>query len=318
MKQRSSRGFTLVELLVVVAIVGILAAVLAVAFGNAGETARSAKCKSNLSDLAKAFCQTTLRYGTSENYHYHYPGSQSSLIQHSSWSSDDATGCVYTEMPGWISWYDANQEYPLKSAEGFPQVSLSSQSDQERLYAITNGAVWSKVGEDYTKYVCPEFMKFAEKQGLKKIGWSYQCNSRFGYEQKEVMSLCSQGYGLEVGTLTRADRMLLFAEIQGLTLTNKDKGVATLPTVNISSGNGSEETDCSLRCKADGGNDCIGFNHRKDREIYGHVAFADGHVEEIVAPKNGSIEELTDYLCRGCDITFRDGRYTEIKDSDLQ
>ena len=43
--------------------------------------------------------------------------------------------------------------------------------------------------------------------------------------------------------------------------------------------------------------------------------FADGHVETIVAPKDGKFEDLTDWLCEAKDIVFRNGSYEEIKDS---
>lgn len=55
MRHRERRGFTLVELLTVVAVVAVLAAMLFPVFLNAKKSANRAQCQSNLSQIAKAF-----------------------------------------------------------------------------------------------------------------------------------------------------------------------------------------------------------------------------------------------------------------------
>ena len=52
--KRRARGFTLIELLVVIAIIAILAAILFPVFINAKESARKARCQSNLKQIGAA------------------------------------------------------------------------------------------------------------------------------------------------------------------------------------------------------------------------------------------------------------------------
>ena len=54
MNRDRRKGFTLIELLVVIAIIAILAAILFPIFVNAQKAAKSASCKSNLSQLGRA------------------------------------------------------------------------------------------------------------------------------------------------------------------------------------------------------------------------------------------------------------------------
>jgi prepilin-type N-terminal cleavage/methylation domain-containing protein/prepilin-type processing-associated H-X9-DG protein len=64
---RSSQGFTLIEILIVVAIIALLAAILFPAFARARDKARQAACASNLKQLGMAFVQYT------QDYDEYYP-----------------------------------------------------------------------------------------------------------------------------------------------------------------------------------------------------------------------------------------------------
>lgn len=62
LSSRRRRAFTLVELLTVIAVIAILAAILFPAFAQARENARRTSCLNNLSQLGKAFTQYTQDY----------------------------------------------------------------------------------------------------------------------------------------------------------------------------------------------------------------------------------------------------------------
>ncbi len=56
-KPRARRGFTLVEMLIVIAVIGLLAAILFPVFGRVRETGRRTACSNNLKQLGLAFTQ---------------------------------------------------------------------------------------------------------------------------------------------------------------------------------------------------------------------------------------------------------------------
>lgn len=299
------KGFTLVELLVVIGILGVLSAALMVSFSGVGDKAKMVKCASNMRGLATAVNSAAVGGA--------YPYAQSAL--YFSISGSSALSMTYGVHKGWISWLDRNVTYPLNSESGSTQPSYAG--DEENVtYAITNGAIWQVIGKSREAYVCPAHLDACRAVGVQHPGWSYVMNAYFGYESDPGKAAASANSGIGAGSLSRADRVLLFAEIPALTLTNKDRGaakVSSAPSVNLTGGDGSADMDTCLEYKTIGGNESIGFNHRKGKQIVGHVAFADGHVEALALPKDGNFEDLTDWLCTGKDIIFRDGSYEEVK-----
>ena len=294
------RAFTLIELLVVIGIIGTLTSVLLVTMGSGTERARTAKCASNMRKLATAIRSCS---AAAQSYQYASP------------SAND--GIKYYAYKGWISFLDRGTHYPISSPGSFAQPSFAG-TEEDKLHALTNGAIWKAVGCDHETYLCPAFVRLCKKKGVKNPGWSYQMNPYFGYESTPGAAAPLQNWA-DTFMKARADRILLLAEIPALELSKAVKtDASSLPEVKLTGDAGDPAMDGCLLYKSKGGNESIGFNHENGREVFGHVAFADGHVETIVAPKNGNYEELTDWLCRGCDVVYQNGSYQEVNDSDVE
>ena len=310
------RAFTLIELLIVIGIIGILSGVLLSTFGGATESARLAKCQSNIKNLASALNSYSMEAG-------HYPYAGSAQYMYSSYDGELLVGV----HKGWLSWLDKGQFVGrVQEAKSISQSSYAGSFD-DVTHALTNGAIWRAVNKNRTVYQCPVHAKACQQHGSGTPGWSYAMNPYFGYERQKGKAMASKDETIKINGISRADRRLLFAEIQGLTIANPKKYRATsLPELHVSDGSGSATTDGILQYKSeksgktvggDGSAESIGFNHIRSNRIVGLVAFADGHTEAITLPESGNLEQLTGWLCDGYDVTFDGSSYSRINDSDV-
>lgn len=311
-----SPAFTLVELLVVIGIIGILAGVLLSTFSGGTASAHAARCLSNLKNLASA-CQT---YGMQVG-RYPNAGSIEYMVVDES-QGRKRVKMSYRERSGWISW-DSRGGYPSDSHRANTSISLYSEDEDESLFALTNGCLWTYVSRNRQTYVCPSH---AKKSGLSTPpNWSYMMNGYFGWDMSKGSSpYAEDGNFIWYGGLARADRRLLFAEIPFMGYSSwQPEGSA-----------GTEDTDAILQYpKGDltgddvpdePGNETIGVNHVQGKNLFAHVAFADGHVEKLRIPFSGSIKKpqvdegvltsLTSWLCAGKDISFDGRRYQKMTD----
>lgn len=293
------KAFSLVELLVVIGIIGILAGVLMGVFAGGGESARAARCLSNMKNLANA-CQT---YGMKTGY-YPNAGSIETLTMDTSRGVRRAEK-KYQDRPGWIS-LDTEGKYPTTSHSANAIIGMFSEDERKSAHALTNGCLWVYVARNRQTYVCPQHVKRCGKNA--RPLWSYLMSEYFYWDSSEgSRSYAVDASRREYGKLKDADKRLLFSEV---------------PFMNNCSWQpegegGSTDTDSVLQHTK---GEMIGANHVNGRNLFAHVVFADGHVEKLRIPYSGSvknpqinegqIKQLTEWLCGGKDYAFDGRNYT--------
>lgn len=154
------KGFTLVEILVVVAIIAILAAMLFPVFGRAREAARQTNCQNNLRQLGMAFAQYV------QDVH-RYPGSG----QKQKWANGGqwVTGGEAGTPTNYLSPPEVDPDVPglaLSSAPFTYQAPKEAYPEKGVLYPyVKSSAV----------YVCPS----NADNGKKKLSYSMNCALAF-------------------------------------------------------------------------------------------------------------------------------------------
>lgn len=326
------RAFTLIELLVVIGIIAVLAGVLFSTFGGGTESARAAKCLSNMRNLAQGAISVASKIDR-----YPYAGSHAII------GMNDEGKTIYYEQVGWISWLSKNDEYGTRTkgkskptnfvnCENVSAYYSGGGEDKDGDFALQNGRMWTAVGRESSTYVCPEHQLRAAKKKI-KVRFSYVMNAAFGYDStkgSDATGTKDGGGGVWLNqSQLRLDRKLLFAElpIGGHVVPSME---SDKPSNDSYSTGADPENDCVLQYKASvngktynddwkGTAESIAFNHVSAKRRCAHVVFADGHAEKLLAPKqSGGLDDkqLTALLCAGVDIGFSDGKYSLIKDGD--
>ncbi|MDR2849422.1 MAG: prepilin-type N-terminal cleavage/methylation domain-containing protein, partial [Verrucomicrobiota bacterium] len=163
----SKKGFTLIELMVVIAIIGILAAALLTPISNARDMARALRCKTHLRNLAQA----TLSYvvdsqGTPRGV---YNDGEHRLPSAGTYEVGglidlDTLRRVVKVRLGWVSGGYSTMPWPMENPILEQKVSedasyfffddSKSMQNSSAFRSLTNGVLWSYVSKDPTTYVC--------------------------------------------------------------------------------------------------------------------------------------------------------------------
>ena len=173
----SKSAFTLVEMLVVIAIISLVAMALSSAVRGAQRTANAAKCQANLKNLHTAVTAFFADKG-------HYPLASSYEVL-----GRNQKGKVFSERQGWVSWVpkDGGKRRNDEGKTVWQRGNGNEKSHGEKFYfpantdpnmrqAIIEGSLYKYVGKDPMSYCCPQHR--ATKDG-KKIYLAYSMNSWF-------------------------------------------------------------------------------------------------------------------------------------------
>ena len=142
-RARAPRGFTLVELLVVIGIIALLIAILLPSLNRARESAKAVQCLSNMRQLALA----TIQFATENGGWMPSQGGGSVLIPtgsgHGNLKSANATEAANNVAFDWIAWqreYDPVFGYQSEDRDAPQNITLSGLArylGQKPAYAVT-------------------------------------------------------------------------------------------------------------------------------------------------------------------------------------
>ena len=309
-------GFTLVELLVVMSIIGILAAALTTQITKARDMARAVRCKANLKNLAQA----ALNYGVDNGGRLPWAGSHEAA---ESYRSGNGFKTHANLRRGWVDWTkaDGSLEYWPKDYSGQGAASycgkgtmLTGISGLAGYMSVTNGELWALMGKDLSAYVCDAHVgkvKSSSSAPKDPIYRSYFMNGYFGYN-KDYLPLTSKYHDIYLTTLSAngsAASLLMFAELP-VTQAGVDAKAAVdgvLETVIVGYNDGSDTVTQPAR-------EILGFNHLVGKQYVAHLAFADGHVDVVNVDANGlkktdQLKGLAYFLCNGYEVPKDPGNW---------
>jgi len=257
MKRDTWIGFTLVEMLVVIAIIAILATIVLNAVKQAREAGYATRCKANLRNLANGIQALAVEGG--------------GIRQAYGYESENLNAALpYNEVKGWVTWVPSTSATAPRPT--WPNAnSQAGQMEQPPWYGakgtrgIKDGTLWADGGlSDLSVYICPRFKQKAEAMLRSLNIWEDAVRS---YAMNKRVS----GDGLQSVNMSRT---MLFAEIPV-----PASGVRTTPWVP----NGGDPC-LDAEGPANTGTgiapyETIGFIHRYAGVACGHVVFVGGNVE---------------------------------------
>ena len=309
------RAFTLVEMLVVIAIISMVAMASVTSIKSAQRQARSAKCQANMHTLynaAVAFRADNSYFPPASGYEV-FDSRNDKYSQYRGWVTWVRPGAERARKGDSGNKYkgSGNTDAGQKASHASAYVYVGTGADKSdytgasgnapnygkvndsRVYrSIDEGALFVYADKNFSAYCCDEFKARYGKQCMR----SYAMNQCFGSRRYRRYPPC-----WDVPS-EHPDRMAMFVEIGNAGSKNKDPLKDLTTTVGGGRTGTAGDTDAPKDIFGDdsvwdwdknsaGGNDGaggenIGVLHRKSGKLYGHVVFADGHLESLELPKS--------------------------------
>jgi prepilin-type N-terminal cleavage/methylation domain-containing protein/prepilin-type processing-associated H-X9-DG protein len=271
----NKRAFTLLEMLVVLAIIGILAAILLRQITKAKEAGLATQCKANL----KSLYQASLNYAVVNRGGGPY-------AQPSEWQDDQG---IYHNREGWVTWVmgggnptprstlwtnsPTGSQAPTTLGSGLPNCY-----GVDAKLSIQHGTLWDYTDKNLKSYVCP---KFAQKA---------ICGRSDAMRSYAMSTNMSGSSPLQIST--EACRTMLYAELQPWLRDPRWRGSPAVcgccaDNVSVRGNNGILDPVKIQEDLYGMLDDSIGFLHQMGGLYCGHVVFCDGHVEAVPLEKVG-------------------------------
>ncbi len=258
-KPGTEKGFTLLELLIVIMIIGVLVGMIFPVLGKMRTKARNVQCTNNLKQLQVA----------AMNYAYDHGGSmppsksggyRKDFGNYRKWVQDTW---------GWVDWtdFDKNNSSSEVRHDG------AKWWGEKGVFSVTNGTLWEYTGESLKVYACPEFKRvvFEDPEGN-------PINDNNPIVRSYVMNQDAGGANI---TGVQASRRLLFADA-GITNAYKGETIAKRNLMEYDSNDRHRRSyDGRLVGVKSSGEEypveSVGTYHNGKA----NAVFMDGHVEQI-------------------------------------
>jgi len=283
------RSFTLIEMLVVIAIVGILIAMLMPALGRAREKGRMTKCKANLRNLQVAAMIWSYE-------HRRLPWASSNEEEDYEVGDPDPH---YYENRAWVTWigyppYPTNRSYHVS-----PRASLTCPPrwwGESALTSVVHGALWKYTGESPETYLCPAFAR-------ESVCGSHDPEHNVPFDKGSnqvlrsyVMNENPSVSGQWLHSLTNASRLLLFTDMHTVS-TNLVEGrrICYQGLREVADDSAWDGALDGAPYSGDYPVESIGAFH----DGRANVIFVDGHVETLKPYDVRTGSHVTTNACRG-------------------